>query len=569
MKPDLRPIIKKIDLKSEDISAPVYKTGEETLYENEGYITDSWVLYYKNGDVAEENFPIDCYLLPYEKREILYPTQDGIINSSMIPDGEYIILSPGFCNNTTFNAGGTRYTVSKSIPGGAFSENQYIILAIKNDNGTLKLYRGRFRQTVAFGVWSSTIYISGTEEPAYNFQTVLYSGSTISVENVAAQLPVERVTTLKTEYNEGDSDWPISSNSANDIIAFSNITAGTLEGIQSITRSDPENIKIINIPYSPSNIEIGDEGEYKFDSLWSYDNVTKYMKLIDFSRRFTNSVTTQADSILENYRTHLEDNPLVLNTARYLKDSKLFHSDYFRPKFVYDSFSRVFPLEEINYDETRKVEGNEKFKFEFVMSRNLISKFLFKFNFVYNNPTEDYENVVAVSRNNEEVLYNSAYLNYIRNGYNYDLKAKERQEQVGGATLGISAVGFIASALLAMTGVGAPVGIAGMIGTGLGLATSSINYAKTIAQNEENIQRKLQESQQQAIGVLNADDYDLLYSYSFNKAKLCTYKISNQMENALDDLFYYFGYIENLYEKPVINSRLWFNFVQCELNCRT
>ena len=293
------------------------------------------------------------------------------------------------------------------------------------------------------------------------------------------------------------------------------------------------------------------------------------MKLVDFSRRFSNSITTQADSILKYYRTNFRENPLVKDTARYVKDSKLYHSDYFRPKFVYDSFSRIFPLEEIDYNGTRKIEGDEKFKFEFVMSRNLISKFLFKFNFVYNNPTEDYENVVAVSRNNEEVLYNSAYLNYIKNGYNYDLKSKERQEQTGAATLGINSAGFIISTLLAMSGIGTPIGVAGMIGTGLGLASSSINYAKTVAQNEENIQRKLQETQRQAIGVLNADDYDLLYSYSFNKAKLCTYKISNQMEKALDDLFYYFGYADNVYGKPYIDTRVWFNFLQCDLNCDT
>ena len=48
---------------------------------------------------------------------------------------------------------------------------------------------------------------------------------------------------------------------------------------------------------------------------------------------------------------------------------------------------------------------------------------------VNNYSLEDYDNIVAVARNNEEVLYSSQYLNYVRTGYNYDVKAKQRQEE--------------------------------------------------------------------------------------------------------------------------------------------
>ena len=64
---------------------------------------------------------------------------------------------------------------------------------------------------------------------------------------------------------------------------------------------------------------------------------------------------------------------------------------------------------------------------------------------------------------------------------------------------------------------------------------------------------------------MNADDIDLLYEYCQNKAKLCSYKVSEQMENILDDLFYYGGYISNEQKIPVVNSRYWFNYVQASL----
>ena len=198
------------------------------------------------------------------------------------------------------------------------------------------------------------------------------------------------------------------------------------------------------------------------------------------------------------------------------------------------------------------------------MSRNIVSKFLFKFLYKYKVAVEDYENIVAVSRNNEEVLYNSQYLNYIRTGYNYDLKAKERQETSSAIGIGLSALGMVASIAIAVATEN-PLPIAGAVASGLSLVGQTANYAKQTAQNEENIQRKLQEAQQQAVSVMNADDVDLLFEYSGNKAKLCYYKASDRMMEILDDLFYYGGYITNEQKVPETNTRYWFNYIQATL----
>lgn len=183
--------------------------------------------------------------------------------------------------------------------------------------------------------------------------------------------------------------------------------------------------------------------------------------------------------------------------------------------------------------------------------------------------TEDYDNMLAVARNNEEVLFNSQYLNYLRTGYNYDLKTKERQEAAGAAGLGISIASLLASIALTASGYGTALGIAGIVGSVTGIAGSAVSYAKTTAQNEENIQRKLQESQNQAVSVLNADDFDLLEAYSGNVAKMCTYEVSTQMKNALNDMFHYAGYVVNEQYKPQIDTRYWFNFLQADLVINT
>lgn len=41
--------------------------------------------------------------------------------------------------------------------------------------------------------------------------------------------------------------------------------------------------------------------------------------------------------------------------------------------------------------------------------------------------TIDYEDYLLVNRNNEETIFSNDYLNYIRTGYNYDKKARDRE----------------------------------------------------------------------------------------------------------------------------------------------
>ena len=178
---------------------------------------------------------------------------------------------------------------------------------------------------------------------------------------------------------------------------------------------------------------------------------------------------------------------------------------------------------------------------------------------------QDYPNIVAVSRNNEEVLYTSQYINYLRTGYNYDLKSKERNEAAGGAGLGLS----MASTLLGVVGGIAAqnplVAIGSAIAGGISIASQSVSYAKSVADAENNIARKLEETSKQATSVRNADDVDLLDAYSNNRAKLIWYYVSQTMEDALMDMFYYTGYIAHEQKVPSVNTRYWFNFLQCDL----
>ena len=420
-------------------------------------------------------------------------------------------------------------------------------IAIFNDSGTIKVYRGSFNNyRGSNGGW--TLIATGPNSiRVINSPQYVYSYEVSSLPNASSVFSQQLYMQVYAQHSTN----------------MGALVETTIYGNASIDKTLSTNIKIINIPYSPTPFEIDENNVFTFDDCWEYNSGDGKLQLIDFTKRFKNEVETNIENPLDIFSKNLYQSAnLWEDLDRSFLDPKLYHSDYYRPKFVYDSFGKIFPMEQVDFSSSAK---DLHFKFDFIMSRNIVSKFLFMFSqFKYNNSKEDYENIVAVSRNNEEVLYNSQYLDYIRTGYNYDLKAKERTEVATGVGIGLSALGLVAS-----IGIGAvtgnPIAIGSAVGSGISLVSQLVGYAKTTAQNEENIQKKLQESQMQAVSVLNADDYDLLYAYSSNKAKYCLYMCSPRMQKVLDDLFYYCGYVINEQGKPNIHTRRSFNFVQASL----
>lgn len=533
-----------IDLKSEEINAPVYKINDYTLYDQKGTSMIDWSLYYKTAD-DQATTPVDCYLIPSEAITFYYQQGSGEFDNNNVPEDKYLLFFVDYNDPPiTFNIDGISYTPS-------MTKNPYMnatvikAIAIFNDNGTLKVYQGDFNNYLGYnGKWTlvgdnpSHIYVENSPEDVNSHQAdSLPSASTIFNDHLYLSAYASHTTNMGS------------------------LVETTMYGDNSIDKTLSTNIKIINIPYSPTSFSVDSNGIFTFDSCWTYNSGDGKLKLTDFSKRFSNIIQTDYPNVIGKFISSINED-ISNDISRNLLDPKLLHSDYYRPKFVYDSFTKIFPLEQIDFDLSDK---SLYFNFNFIMSRNIVSKFLFKFEqFAYKFSKEDYENIVAVSRNNEEVLYNSQYLDYIRTGYNYDLKAKEKTEVASGIGIGLNVAGLLASiGVGAMTG--SPIAIGSAVASGIGLVSQLVGYAKTTAQNEENIQKKLQETQMQAISVLNADDYDLLYAYSQNKAKICEYEVSPRMKKVLDDLFFYCGYVINEQGKPNVNTRRSFNFVQASL----
>ena len=241
-------------------------------------------------------------------------------------------------------------------------------------------------------------------------------------------------------------------------------------------------------------------------------------------------------------------------------EPKLLHSAFHTERYLYDNFDKELLLE-------RYIPNNDpvdKVVIKFKQSNNISSNSLFDFSFpdgTYKKVSL-YDNYLNVNRTNELALYNSDYLNYIRNGYNYDKKALEQQKASNWIGFGISAASTIASFVFSANPITAAAGISFASQTITSLA-NSINQSVS---GEEAIQQKLNDYKNRAASVTNTTDLDLLSYYNGNRLWLTREDISDSLRDGIYNLFRLTGYGCDKYEVPVTDTRVWYNYIQCSPN---
>lgn len=341
-----------------------------------------------------------------------------------------------------------------------------------------------------------------------------------------------------------------------------NTSTGTCDPFENIDLTDERLIKCFVFPYAPAQFLVGKDS---FDSLpdgviLNADNIIELQRqqlpLFNYTKNF-GQVNPQQHLILKPVST------IAAGQERAIEfESKLFHSDYYQPKFVYDSFSFSFIYENINVDEYINSSYYKDFYVNYVCSQNVQSKFMFGFpQYVLDRSTQDYDNVLTIERNNEKALFNNAYINYIRSGgYSYDTKKASSQNAVNGITTALSIVGAVAS--FASSGATGGAGIAAGVGLTVSAAAGIIRGVHTAQEQDRAISQKLNQQVMQGTSVQGSEDIDILTAFSGNKAKIVYYELSDIMKNAMWDLFHYCGYATHEQKIPDVSTRLYFNFVQ-------
>lgn len=525
-----------IDFMSEGATPLLFhKQSEDTQIEADGL---DWYLIYKNkedidpGDYNQVN-PVNCFLCASE--------------SFMVQPNESSYSGTWYKDRFNDNAlGGANYAMhlisseNDDTTIQMLNVNEAVMHSVTLEAGTnkmVRLYKDGFFVLAYIYTYDSSWNITNTEQ---------WTGGTF-IKFIDAKIARDGVETDSKATAESYSPDP----------TINQPTSARLISIDELDRADSKVIKVIKLPYCPTPVTIA-EGVLSYDNdKWSYNVSESLLELVDLNLRFDNEiVTTEANPYEELVITEYAINTNSLRNDYY--ESKLYHSDFYQPKFIYDSFDFIFKLEQMNI-----TAYYANFKVDYNVTSTINSRFMFTFpQYSLRFSTEDYDNILIVNRNNEETLYNSAYINYIKTGYNYDVKNKQRQEAASWITTGLQIGGAILGAA-AGAATGNPIAVATAIGMGVSGLTSITQNINNSISAEASIQQKLAQAKAQATAVAGADDVDLMSVYTGNKAKIATYKVSPTVNQQFADLFYYTGYIENKQAVPNMSTRYWFNYMMC------
>ena len=340
-----------------------------------------------------------------------------------------------------------------------------------------------------------------------------------------------------------------------DTVASYTINSTYVSDFSAIDRTDTKLVKIIKMPYAPfelrknsSNQLVAIDGFYEQDHILHLYNLDQeFLTTVDFQPINELAVTLPVTQINANtdYMPQLE--------------SKLFNSNYYTLKYIYDSFEKEFLLEH-SYPIVG-ASGAPSVTILFKQSNNISSNSLFDIQLQgYDEPTT-YGEYLNVNRQNEVALFTNDYLNYIRSGFNYDKKVKVAQNTANWIGAGVSLVGAAAS--FATSYVSGPAGIA----AGVALTTSAVatltSAITTTVNNEISMAQKLAELKRQSSSVSNTEDINLLSYYNGNRLLVERDMISDEVQKSIYALFRLTGYACNDYGIPNFNTRLHYNFVQC------
>ena len=414
---------------------------------------------------------------------------------------------------------------------------------------------------------------------------------------------------VRVRYSTQNVNWwspLITSDIVNTIELNANVTAITLKPLSQVDHYDPKILNIIKLPYCPIDATINSEKVLSIPAGWVESE--GYLKWDNkgVPQLYRNNATNFTINLVDYWY------PSERQAKEVGRESKLYHSELFTFKAVYDSYSKPIALERFDLSETDPGRITVDFKQTNTLGNNMMFRFNFD-NFAPYQEVEDYENILLVDRNNEEPIFSSNYLNYLRNGYQYDVannKLAERRAKyeawnttltsaVNLGVTGYTSLGKkegwllngreISAAQAERIGEAfdagriplpnleiyerrgfykggtnvAPLVFQNALNSVSNAASSWINYSNLLKTQKLQMNAKFADLQAQSVGVSGSGTIDLLEDYNGNKINVMIYEPRLTIKRRIYDYFDFFGYSHDYYEVPNVNSRYWYNFIQC------
>lgn len=384
----------------------------------------------------------------------------------------------------------------------------------------------------------------------------------------------------------------------------------TLTGIESIDRTRSNLYKVIECPYCPLDISITEGSMPTLPDKWSFDSERGKFVCSDLTYEFPERVAWTE----ENVMNIIAGQVIKAQRAKLSQYSRKDHQDGVEgnvvdPKtyistlrswnFVYDAVTwSLIPEDLVIPNNSARPD---LIKMYYKQSNNISSDCGFRFDipeFTMKH-RQYFDQYMFSARSNELPLYSSDYINYMRNGYNYDLKANRLKSwsdifglAAGVAGSGLSSIGQIAAfqnrpeiaeiknnlkeldknpdtkpwdwlmrrdlkGKLSSLQMPMTLGIIGSaVNAGVGLINAGISHF----QREQALEQKINEYKDRAFSVSSTGNHDLFKWYSGNKVILFEFEPREEVRELINDFFSLFGYAQGYYMVPDLDSRLWFNY---------
>lgn len=310
----------------------------------------------------------------------------------------------------------------------------------------------------------------------------------------------------------------------------------TLVPITSIDTADSSIKTIINIPVDVQNSNLV---WFKDSACCVFNDLISNTKNLDIS---TDNVLSKINKVVRERNINYE--------------SKLYGS-YVRKHYIaYDAFKLPAMPEYLNDLSNLKITTyipNDMTTNIMIMSDTIIE-------------TGYKSNVLMCSRNNNLSVFSDSYLDYIRNGYNYDQKNQAMSNISNWVNFGSSIVGtgigiskakgnaFMASNVLSM---------------GINTVTSLGSSIMSSIQNERALLNKRNQILNSSVSMSGSDNVLLFKetNYGYNLIQYVVEAPNSELLNSIWNLFYFTGYADNLYYEvmPKIKTRTYFNYIQADI----
>lgn len=516
-----------IDKESEDIQSPLQLTQDSIQWD----LDMNFYLVYMTGDLDVENLdrPLTCYICADADLFI----SSGVTQKTLTP-------SDLDSNYYYFIRYEENHLAQATINGTSYSLNAHEGFVYYLDGGNIKFSKVTF-----------------TTQGAYSSSTTLTSSASLTLRNLDEGY--KRSTSSFVNMNQLTEGYLLDGQSI--LIGANGDTY--IQGISHFNRSDSRLVKIICLPYCPSNDLMYDSAtdSWTYDpNVFAYKEGRLYLKYLNYEFARDVEIDNPYQEMRRTTFASIEDiSTEEWEIEPYDYEPKMMSSQIEQKRMVYDSTSYLFRLEQFKNTTSARLNlpYTPKCECKFYPTNTCNSKFAFNFEDERHFELFDsYPGWMIIARNNEEVIYNNAYINYIKTGYNYDIKNKERDNLNAWLGLGASALGTGASIV-----TGNPLSI--------GMATSSamnlISTIQSVQRNEEQLQRTQAQLKASPTSVIGADDIDLLKKYNGNKLHLQTWRISERMRFLCAKLFHLYGYASNRIGIPHWSNRHRFNYIQCDL----